>query len=75
MNIQNCHFYPLFNACHQIQFQKNLDNRFSEKFKNVDFGPKNVPFNKNFPQKWSSSKKINEPILVLLTKGQKDGHR
>ena len=30
-----------FNACHQVQYQKNLMNRFIEKFKSVDFGPKN----------------------------------
>ena len=30
-----------FNACHQIQFQKSLMNRFCL---NVDFGPKNAPF-------------------------------
>ena len=42
---------------------------------NVDFGPKNVLFNKNFPQKWPTSLKITEPILVLQTKGQTDRQR
>ena len=35
---QNCRFYPLFDVCQQVQFQKNLINRFKEKFKNFDFG-------------------------------------
>lgn len=49
----------LFNACHQAQYQKNLIERFKEKFKIVKFGPKNAPFNliwvnKTFPKKMSS---------------------
>ena len=40
--IQNILIKPLFNACYQIQFQKNLTNRFCL---NVDFGPKKTPFN------------------------------
>ena len=42
--IQNHHFYPLLNACHQVQFQKNLMHRLEEKFKNIDKGPKNDSF-------------------------------
>ena len=38
------HFKPLFNTCHQVQFQKNLTNLFREKFKNVNFGPQNDLF-------------------------------
>ena len=34
----------LFTACHQVQFEKNLINRFREKLKRVDFEPNNVPF-------------------------------
>lgn len=40
-------FYPkkplllrIFNACNQEQFQKNLINKFREKFKLVNFDPK-----------------------------------
>ena len=33
------------NNCHHVQFRKNLMNRFREKIKNVDFGPKNAPLN------------------------------
>lgn len=39
--IQNSPFKPLFNACHEIQFQKILMYRFCL---TVDFGPKNAPF-------------------------------
>ena len=38
--MQNSHFKPLGNACHQVQFQKNLMLRVIEKFKNVDFRSK-----------------------------------
>ena len=31
LKIENRHFYPLFNPCNQVQFQKNLMNRFREK--------------------------------------------
>ena len=44
LHIQIRHFSPLFNACYQIQFQKNLMKRFSEKLKSVDFGPHNETF-------------------------------
>ena len=37
-------FIHLFNAFHQVEFQKNLMNRFKENLKNVNFGPKNTPF-------------------------------
>ena len=30
---QNSRFYPLISACYQVYFQKNLKNRFREKFK------------------------------------------
>lgn len=33
-----------FNACHQVPFQKHPINRFAEKFRSVDFGPKNGLF-------------------------------
>ena len=29
---------------HQEQYQKNLTNRFREKFKNIDLGPQNGTF-------------------------------
>ena len=32
--MQNSHFKPLANACHQVQFKKNLINIFREKFIN-----------------------------------------
>ena len=32
----NSHFYPPFNVCHQVQFQKNI--RFKEKLKSFHFG-------------------------------------
>ena len=35
------HFLPLLHVYHQVQFQKNLVNRFRKKFKNVDFWLKN----------------------------------
>ena len=41
---QNNHFYPFINACHQIQFQKNLIKRLRVKIKNVKLGPRNDPF-------------------------------
>ena len=52
--MQNSHFKLLCNTFHQVQFQKNLRNRFREKFKNVDFRPRMTlfpyfGFNKNFP--------------------------
>ena len=38
-------FSPLLsNALHQVQFQKNLMNRFKENFKNVNSGLKNSQF-------------------------------
>ena len=38
--IQNSHFCPIFNAYHQIKFQKNLINRFRKQLEtSVDFGP------------------------------------
>ena len=59
--MSNSHLKPLFNACYQVQFQKNLIIRFCEKFKSVDFGPQNDPFPlilsiiRNFPKNpnWS----------------------
>ena len=47
LKIKNYHFCPIFNVCHQVYFQKNLKNRFREKFKNIDLGHKNsslIPF-------------------------------
>ena len=32
----NCFFYPLFNVCCLVQFQKNLTQRFRGKFEKVD---------------------------------------
>ena len=40
----NSHFYPLFNGCHHVQFQKNLINRFWQNFKNINLGPVIGPF-------------------------------
>ena len=40
----NSPFYLLFNACHQVQFQKNLTKISTENFKIVDLGPKNDRF-------------------------------
>ena len=50
--MENHLFYPLFNACHKVQFQDNLMNRFRGNVKNVDFAPKTRmrgEENKNFP--------------------------
>ena len=46
LKIQNCHFYSLFIMCHQVKIEKNLMNRFREKFieKSVDFGSRNALF-------------------------------
>ena len=33
-----------FNICDEEQFQKDLMNRLREKFRNVNFGPKNAGF-------------------------------
>ena len=44
LEIRNTRFERLFHACHLVQFQKNLMNRCGEKFRSVDFGPKNFPF-------------------------------
>lgn len=45
--------YPIINDCHQIQFQKNLINRFRENLKTIYFMPENdacISFwAKNFP--------------------------
>lgn len=30
-NTKNSYFYTLINACHQIKFQKNLENKFRER--------------------------------------------
>ena len=41
LKIKNDHFYPLYHAFHQVQFQKNLMNILKENFTNVvDFGSK-----------------------------------
>ena len=42
--IQNNHFKPHSDACHKVQFQKNLMNRFRQKFISVDFWPENDLF-------------------------------
>ena len=48
------YYFRKIYGCHQVQFQKNLINRFREKFQSVDFGPRNVSFTnfgiKNFSQ-------------------------
>ena len=44
LTYQYSHFNPLINACQKVKIQKNLINRFREKYKNVDFGLKNLPF-------------------------------
>ena len=36
-------FQTIFNACHQVQYQKNLMMKFKE-FKNNDIGPENPAF-------------------------------
>ena len=41
---QTVNFTEFFNACHQLQFQKNLINRFRENFKKTDLELKNEPF-------------------------------
>ena len=38
------YFYLLFNVRYPRQFLKNLMSRFTENFKNVDFGPQNAIF-------------------------------
>ena len=39
------HFFdPILDACHQLQFQKYLMDRFGKNSKNVNLGSKNVPF-------------------------------
>lgn len=42
IKIQNNQFLSLINTCHQVQFKKNLGNRFRGKL-SVDFRPKNEP--------------------------------
>ena len=42
LKLQNSCFKQIFNASHQVHFQKNLMKRFRKKFQNVDFGPKNA---------------------------------
>ena len=44
LKTRNSQFYLVFTASHRVQYQKNLLNRFREKFKKVDFGPKNSSF-------------------------------
>ena len=43
--LQKCPFYPI-NAFHQVPFQKNIMNKFSEKVKNKYFLSKNSLFTK-----------------------------
>ena len=35
---------PILSTFQCLEFQKNLMTRFREKFRSVDFGPKNDPF-------------------------------
>lgn len=51
---QNSHICRFFNACHQVQVQKNLINKFWETSKNANFEPQiawciRFGHNKNFP--------------------------
>ena len=59
IKIENCYFYQLFNAFNQTQFKKNLMNRFTEKFKNVDFGHKNGLFK----QFWAKQEFFQKRVL------------
>ena len=52
----NYQFYPIFNVCHEVQFQKNLKNRFRENLENA--GPKNRPFTPFWPKQRFFSKKV-----------------
>ena len=52
-------FHPLFNACQQVKFQKNLKSRLRKKL-SVDFGPKNGLFTK-FSAK-NNSHKTSAPL-------------
>ena len=36
--------YPIFNAFHRAQIQKNLKKIFKQYFKKIDFRPKNGPY-------------------------------
>ena len=61
-------FYPIFCVCDQMQFQKILTKRFGEKFKNVDFGSKNVLFTlfgHNVPKKLIISQKLRISQKVI----------
>ena len=44
LKTRNSQFYLIFTASHQVQYLKNLLQRFREKFNKVDFGPKNSSF-------------------------------
>ena len=65
--------YKSQTVCHQLQFQKDLMNRFWKKnFKNIDLELKNAPFlpfsrnNKNFPlQKGSVTFKCSLKSKIL----------
>lgn len=43
-SLKSVPFTYLFNACHWVELQKTLMNRFGEKIKSVNFGPKNDQF-------------------------------
>ena len=55
LKTQNCRFFPLFNACHNPQFQKSLMEKLRKKFIKYWHWPKNDPsphfrHNNYFPQ-------------------------
>ena len=69
------HFYPSFNACNLVQFQKNLMNTFRKEFRNADLGPKMTLYHnfsiRIFLKKWSMSILYVHSTLTSCKKSEK----
>ena len=66
----NSPFQPIFNACNQVQFQKNLMKRFRESFESDDVEPKSDQFTQFWAYVFSIKIKSNRfyPLILLLLK-------